>query len=209
MIDLVTKGGLRRVLVVGAHPDDAEVGAGGTLARLARAGADVTVAVVSVPQNYEQRAEEARRGAAALGARCHLIAREAGRMEDTTMYELVRSLDSIVADVRPDLVFVHSQSDLHYDHALSTRAAMSALRRSACNIFAFSSSYELNAQARFIGQCFVDVSETLETKIAAIRAHASQLDSMDLEGTKNYARAMGKKCGAEAAEVFELLRLIL
>lgn len=58
------------VLTVMAHPDDAELWAGGTLALCVAAGADVTIAV---PRHPEPRASEAAAGAAALGAGLHQI----------------------------------------------------------------------------------------------------------------------------------------
>src|SRR3569833_2890738 len=54
---LAEQGG--RVLAFGAHPDDLEVGAGGLLARLSSAGADVTLAIVSIPNSTEVRKAEA------------------------------------------------------------------------------------------------------------------------------------------------------
>lgn len=58
-----------RVLALGAHPDDVELGAGGLLARLSQHGAQVTLAVVSVPTRMEERLREAEAGARELGVR--------------------------------------------------------------------------------------------------------------------------------------------
>ena len=120
-----------RVLAFGAHPDDLEVGAGGLLARLAEEGAEVTMAVTSVPQQNAERGDEARAGAAVLGAKDLFILYEEPpcRVEDIPMYELVRRFDQLVGDVRPDLVITHSAHDLHWDHSLVNRATVSALRR--------------------------------------------------------------------------------
>ena len=71
---LQEKGG--RVLAFGAHPDDLEVGAGGLLARLADEGAEVTLAVVSIPSNAEQRKAEAHAGADVLDAELFILYEE-------------------------------------------------------------------------------------------------------------------------------------
>src|SRR5687768_4616068 len=154
---LQEKGG--RVLVFGAHPDDIEVGAGGLAARLSDEGAEVTFAVVSVPNNTEARRAEARAAAELIDANLFVIYEEKPcRVEDIAMHELVRRFDQIVGDVRPDLVITHSANDLHWDHALVNRATVSALRRTPCDLLAYLSSPEMNAQARSMGTCFADIT---------------------------------------------------
>ncbi len=200
------KGG--RVLAFGAHPDDLEVGAGGLLARLAAEGADVTLAIVSIPSNTEQRRREAYAGAEVLDADLFILYEEKPcRVEDIPMHELVRRFDNVVGDVRPDLVITHSANDLHWDHSLVNRATVSALRRTPCDLLAFLSSPEMNAQARAIGQCFADISKTMDTKIRAISAHESQVPKLDLESSRDLARAMGRISGYEYAEAYEVLRV--
>lgn len=203
---LQEKGG--RVLAFGAHPDDLEVGAGGLLARLAQEGADVTLAVVSIPNNAEQRKAEAMAGADVLDAELFILYEERPcRVEDIPMHELVRRFDNIVGDVRPDLVITHSAHDLHWDHGLVNRATVSALRRTPCDLLAFLSSPEMNAQARSIGQCFADISKTMDIKIDAIAAHRSQVPRLDLESSRDLARANGRISGYEYAEAYEVLRV--
>lgn len=197
-----------RVLAFGAHPDDLEVGAGGLLARLAAEGADVTMAIVSIPGNADQRRREAHAGADVLDADLFILYDEKPcRVEDIPMHELVRRFDNIIGDVRPDLVITHSANDLHWDHGLVNRATVSALRRTPCDLLAFLSSPEMNAQARAIGQCFADISKTMDTKIRAISAHASQVPKLDLESSRDLARAMGRISGYEYAEAYEVLRV--
>jgi LmbE family N-acetylglucosaminyl deacetylase len=197
-----------RVLAFGAHPDDLEVGAGGLLARLSQEGAKVTMAVVSIPNNTELRRQEARAGAAVIDADVVILFDEKPcRVEDIPMHELVRRFDHVVGDVRPDLVITHSAFDLHWDHGLVNRATVSALRRTPCDLLAFLSSPEMNAQSRAIGQCFADISSTMDKKIAAISAHNSQVAKLDLESSRDLARAMGRISGYEYAESYEALRV--
>ncbi len=203
---LEEKGG--RVLAFGAHPDDLEVGAGGLLARLAAEGAKVTLAVVSIPNHAEQRKAEAIAGADVLDADLFILYEDKPcRVEDIPMHELVRRFDNIIGDVRPDLVITHSAHDLHWDHSLVNRATVSALRRTPCDLLAFLSSPEMNAQSRSIGQCFADISKSIETKIEAISAHRSQVPKLDLESSRDLARAMGRISGYEYAEAYEVLRV--
>jgi len=197
-----------KVLAFGAHPDDLEVGAGGLLARLASEGDSVMMAVVSIPNQTEQRRAEAREGAKVLGSEIRILFDDAPtRVEDIPMHELVRRFDHVIGDFRPDLVITHSAHDLHWDHGLVNRATVSALRRTPCDLLAFLSSPEMNAQSRAIGQCFADISDTIETKIEAIGAHKSQVPKLDLESSRDLARAMGRISGYQFAESYEVLRV--
>ena len=199
----------RSVLAIGAHPDDLEVGAGGLVARLVREGVDVMMVVISVPSQSAQRIAEARAGAARLGVERLIVLCEERecRVEDIPMHELVRRLDLLLGDLRPELVITHAAHDLHWDHGLVHRATVSALRRMPCDLLAYLSSPELNAQSRALGQCFADISSTIDLKLEAIRAHTSQLPRLDVEATRDLARGMGRISGFAYAEAYEVLRL--
>ena len=200
------KGGT--VLAFGAHPDDLEIGAGGLLARLSAEGADVTMAVVAVPNNFDLRRKEARAGADVIDADLMVLFDEKPcRVEDIPMYELVRRFDQLVGDLHPDLVVTHSANDLHWDHGLVHKATISALRRTPSDLLAYLSSPEMNAHARCVGECFADVTQSIDTKIKAISCHQSQLAKFDLESSRDLARAMGRISGYEYAEAYQVLRV--
>jgi LmbE family N-acetylglucosaminyl deacetylase len=197
-----------RVLAFGAHPDDLEVGAGGLLARLSAEGHVVTMAIVSIPNQTAERKVEARAGADVIDADLFVLYEDKPcRVEDIAMHELVRRMDTIVGDVRPDLVITHSANDLHWDHGLVHRATVSALRRTPCDLLAYLSSPEMNAQSRSLGNCFADISGYIETKLEAIACHKSQLPRLDLESSRDLARAMGRISGYGYAEAYEVLRM--
>jgi LmbE family N-acetylglucosaminyl deacetylase len=201
-----------RVIAFGAHPDDVELGAGGFLSRLARAQTRVVVGVVSVPSDTGTRLAEAREAAQLLGVELFDLSRgEPKRVEDHPMHELVALLDELVEAVRPDLVLTHSKDDVHWDHGLVHHATIAALRRTPCDLLTFTSTQKLNAASTFLSQCFVDISNNIETKLAALRAHASQVarGSVDVEASRDLARALGRLCGAEYAEAFQVMRLTL
>ena len=200
-----------RVLAFGAHPDDLEVGAGGLLARLVEEGAAVTMAIVSIPYDHERRRAEAEAGAKVIGGKLRFVYDEKpSRVEDIPMHELVRRMDQLVADVHPDLVITHSMHDLHWDHGLVNRATVSALRRTPCDLLAFLSSPEMNAQSRAFGQCFADISKSIDTKIEALAAHVSQGAAEAGPRIRERAEAVAalSEKGYRYAEGFKALRFV-
>jgi len=193
----------KNVLAFGAHPDDLEVGAGGVLARFAREGATVTMVVSSVPNQPAVRKREAKRGAELLGVGLELLPIK--RLEVVAMSELVARYDEIVARRRPELVITQSAHDVHHDHVMVHRASIAALRRTRCDVWSYIAGPLLGGTERRIGQCFADISTTIDAKLAAIAAHASQ--RIDVESRKAIARAMGALSRCAYAEVFEVLRM--
>ena len=120
---------LRRVLVVGCHPDDIEIGCGATLLALQRSRPELRVTWV-VLTAVGERAEEARRGAASflLGDGHQVIVyafRDAylpyGATEVKEAFETLKAVD-------PDLVLTHTASDRHQDHRLAHDLAWSTFR---------------------------------------------------------------------------------
>jgi LmbE family N-acetylglucosaminyl deacetylase len=200
---------VRRALAFGAHPDDVEVGAGGLVAKLVDAGAAVTMVVASVPNQAAVRRAEATAAARHLGAKLVLPPGDGeSRVEDVAMHELVGRFEREVAAADPELVIVHGAADSHWDHSLVHRAVLAALRRSRCDILAFATRLPAGASPP-PPTCVVDITTTIDRKLAAIAEHRSQFPAGFAETRREAARTLGRTHGVELAEVFEVVRIAL
>jgi LmbE family N-acetylglucosaminyl deacetylase len=164
---------VRKAIAIGAHPDDIEVGAGGLVAKLVEQGASVTIVVGSIPNQHERRRAEAIAAAETLGARLVLPAAEReSRVDDVPMHQLVARLEAEITAAAPELAIVHAGGDSHEDHAIMHRATLAALRRSRCDILAFSTRLPAGAAPR-PPTCIVDITSVIDRKLAAIAHHTS------------------------------------
>ncbi|HZM33826.1 MAG TPA: PIG-L deacetylase family protein [Burkholderiales bacterium] len=202
----------RAVLAIGAHPDDLELAIGGTLARLAHDGARVVMVVVSIPSDYDTRLAEAARAAGILGCELRVLM-EGGphRIDDVKTYQLVGLLDEVVCDVRPAAVLTHSASEFHRDHVSVHEATVSTQRLGQFDFFSYSPTMCRPVPVQFHPRLYVDVTPTIERKMEAIRAHASQFDDRGL-GTELYrdlARLNGRMVGVDYAEGLDVGRMLV
>jgi LmbE family N-acetylglucosaminyl deacetylase len=196
-----------RILVVTAHPDDVDFGAAGSVAAWTDAGAEVAYCVVtdgdaggfdpSVPRSEIPAIRRAEQTAAAatVGVKdLFFLGYPDGRLEATL--ELRRDLSRVIRQVRPDRVVAQSPERRwdrifasHPDHLAAGEAAICAVYPDARNPYAFpeleSEGFEphtvrelwLMAAPRL--DTFVDVTETFERKVAALRCHVSQETDAD------------------------------
>ncbi|MFI5348429.1 MAG: PIG-L deacetylase family protein [Elusimicrobiota bacterium] len=202
----------RKVVFIGAHPDDIELGAGGTVARMAEEGADATMVVVCVPTSLETRAAEAKRAAALLGARIDILfPRKAMRVEDIRSYELIGRIDAIIRAQDPAAVITHAASNSHHDHVLVHKACAAAQRLHFFDMLCFYPNSCHPVTTSFHPQAYIDITRTIERKMAAIDQHATQFRCRGLS-TDHYvgiAREYGRLAGVEFAEGLEVSRLNL
>ena len=206
---------VERVLVVVAHPDDAEFWAGGTIAGWTDAGVEVTYCVLTDGDAGGFDSVVARDGipgirraeqqdAAALLSVCEVgffgLAEGSLRGGSRGLHEdLVR----VIRRVRPDRVLTWSPEwnwrrfrSCHPDHLATGAAVLAAIYPDASNPFALThlqrdeglepwtvqEAWLLNSPEREINQ-YVDITETFDRKVAAVRAHASQIqDPASLAG---------------------------
>ena len=200
------------VLAIGAHPDDLELAIGGTLARIARNGARVVMAIVSIPADYETRHAEATRAAAILGCELRFLMNDGcKRIDDIKNYQLVGMLDSLVKELEPAAVLTHSANEFHRDHISVHNACVSTQRLKPFDFFHFSPTMCRPVPVAFHPRAYVDVSETIETKMEAIEAHASQFCSrnLDTEMYREIARMNGRMVGVKYAEGLDVGRMLL
>jgi len=202
----------RTVLAIGAHPDDVEIAIGGTVARWSCARCRVVIAVVSVPHDYATRRREAERAASILGCELRvLIDGGCRRVEDLKANELVSLLDQQVRELAPAAVLVHGSADFHRDHVLVHDAAVCSQQLQQFDCFFYQPSFCRPVEIPFMPRVYVDVSETIETKMAAIEAHESQFSARGIKTDmyREIAHLRGGAVGVAYAEGLEVERMII
>jgi LmbE family N-acetylglucosaminyl deacetylase len=199
---------VQRILAVLAHPDDADFGAGGTIARWTDDGIEVTYCLVtdgdaggfdrSVARTEipEIRRTEQRNAAKAVGVEdVRFLGYPDGRLELTL--DLRRDISRVIRQVRPQRVLTQSPERnwarihaSHPDHLTTGEAALRAIYPDSRNPFAFPKLLadeglepwevaEVWVMAHPSPNHHVDVTDTFNRKIAALRAHVSQTAHMD------------------------------
>lgn len=200
------RGGEERVLAVGAHPDDVEIGCGAALLRHRLSGHPVTVLTMSrgaVGGPREERRVEARGAAIAMSAELLMADLPDTRMEDA--HEAIGLIEGVVAAIRPTTVYVHSQADNHQDHRAVHAATLIAARR-VPQLLCYQSPSSRNT---FAPTKFVPVDETIEDKVAVLAHFRSQATRHYLEPDLVVATARywsRQLTGTRYAEPFEVLR---
>ena len=218
-----------RVLVVAAHPDDETLGAGGTMAWHAARGDHVSVCILtdgvtSRHDRVELQAECARRACDTLGVkRLVLVGLPDQRLDTLCQLDVITPIESAIEEFEPEVVLTHFPGDVNEDHRIVSRATMVATRPQAgssvrrVGVFEIPSSTDWAPPVLgsvFTPNLFVDVSETLDTKLAAMDAytdaHVNEMRDFphprSVEGLTAYARRHGAVSGMLAAEPFMLLR---
>jgi two-component system response regulator HydG len=194
------------VLAIGAHPDDVEIGAAGTL--LAHRAVGDTVAILTLSRGAHggdqlQRARESQDAADVIGARLFL-----DDLEDTHINEgnpTIGVIDRVVAEVQPTVIYTHSIHDVHQDHRNTHRAAMVACRRVG-RVYCFQSP---SATVDYRPTLFVTIDNYIGNKLKAIDTFASQTgvrDYLEPDLIVSTARYWSRYCGGSHAEPFEAIR---
>ncbi|MFI5361799.1 MAG: PIG-L deacetylase family protein [Elusimicrobiota bacterium] len=210
--DILSRYAGETVLAVGAHPDDLELGVGGTLARLSRSGARVVMAVLSIPSRLQTRRAEAARAARILGCEVRFLTpNRCSRVEDLKNHQLVGMIDGLVRELKPAAMFSHCLANLHKDHKLAHEACMASQRLRYFDIFCYSPTSCHAVNIAFHPQAYIDISDTIEAKMRAIRSHATQFDQRGLK-TDHYREASnrtGRIIDVDYAEGLEIVRMRL
>ncbi len=203
----------RSVIVLAPHTDDGEFGAGGTIARLVEAGAQVryvafSTASRSLPAGFpaDTLAHEVRAATTALGIPTENLTVHdfEVRTFPSARQDILEILVAMNADLRPDLVLTPSLGDIHQDHETVARESMRAFKRTTLL------GYEIPWNCfNFRQQAYVELEPAhLDRKVAALQCYRSQAhrNYANEEYVRNVARTRGIEGGRALAEVFEVYR---
>ena len=207
-----------RILVLAPHTDDAELGAGGSMAKWLEAGVDLHVAVFSTAEDSlpagsspSQLADECNASLDVLGVKpenrtiLHYPVRKLGYHRQ----EVLENMVAMERQLNPDWILIPSGADLHQDHATIHDEAMRAFKHKTLL------GYELPwNHITFSASAFVTLDKRhLDKKWYALTKYTSQLEMGRAYFTKEFHESLAKVRGLQVkhdwAEAFELIRVVL
>lgn len=214
-----------RVLVISAHPDDEVIGAGGTIARHAARGDEIHWCVVT--QGYsppwpEETLASTRRQILEVQRffrvrHTYFCGFPTVKLNTVPSMEIASSLQKIVEEARPEVVYAPPMTDLNLDHGIVCEAALVAVRPLPGCLVRRVLCYEIVTTARFgpvpfMPNVFVDISDYLSDKLEAMSLYRTELRPFphprSLEGIRLFSQERGLSIGVGAAECFQLIREI-
>jgi N-acetylglucosamine malate deacetylase 1 len=207
---------MQRILVLAPHTDDAELGCGGTIARLLREGGDVFVAAFSTAE------ESLPATAAPTRLRDEFIAamRSLGIPPDKTFVygypvrrlsyyrqELLEDLVTLRKQINPSMVFLPSGSDLHQDHQVLNAEGLRCFKD--MTVWGYELCWN---NIGFPAQAFITLEPCdLRAKWEALQEYKSQFELarpyFSWEFIEGLARVRGVQVKSAYAEAFEVMRL--
>jgi LmbE family N-acetylglucosaminyl deacetylase len=204
--------GYKKVLVIGAHPDDPESMCAGTMLKLKAMGAEVVAVYFTsgeagiVGKTHEQartiRQAEARKACEVLGVRAVFMTQTDGNAEVNK--ERYAEMKALIEAEQPDMVITHWPIDSHRDHRVCSILVYDAWRMTGRGFDLYYSEVMTGMQTQnFTPSLWVDITDYRDKKIEAYLCHESQ----ELEGAvKEYhdtmERMRGMECQAKYAEAF-------
>lgn len=208
-----------KVLFIGAHFDDIEIGCGGTAARMVAEGHDVAAMVVTHSGYNDENGncirersiavQEGLEGLAEIGIKeVHQLEMDTGRVEYGV--ELIHRMEARMKDIAPQMVFTHWTADVHQDHSAIGRATLNVCRKTGSVLMYRSNWYR--SSVGFAPKIFVDTSEYFEVKKRAINRHVSEVTKFG-QGWLRFVEAqdisVGMEFGYRFGEAFEPVKLDL
>ena len=222
------------VLIVAAHPDDEVLGCGGTAASHVRGGDEVHVLILAegiTSRSGSRTSNHVRSELAALRKTAARAAEILGitsltlqdfpdnRMDSIDLLTVVQAVEFSITRLRPRIVYTHHFGDLNIDHRITHQAVVTACRPLAGHsvdtvlFFETSSSTEWQPPSHgldFAPAWFVDITDTLSTKIEALRCYSSEMRSWphprSARAIRQLAGWRGTTAGLRAAESFMIGR---
>lgn len=202
------------ILAIGAHPDDIEIGCGGTLAKYASYGHNIYMFIATDGSagtgKAEIRRKEAKDAAKILQVRNIFW----GGYVDTELQinkEAIMKIEAIIHRIKPDSIFINYFDDTHQDHRHIASITNSATRYIRNVLY-----YETPTSQNFQPNVFVDIGQQyLDMKIKSLEAHESQIDRTNITGVsilevaKSAAHFRGVQARVAYAEAFQSLRLFI
>lgn len=205
-----------KVLAIGAHADDVELGAGGTLSKHSSVGDEVHVLLIThssyssydgkIIRSKETALEEAKEAAKILGVK-DIVSLNYETKQVTYEVRLIEDINRQIDMFKPDVIYTHWDGDINQDHSAIAQATLVA-GRNVSRILMYKSNWYKSFK-HFESNFYVDVTDHIEKKVESIKAHKSEHSRRGEAWTdffKNQCRIYGQEVGVKYAEAFQLIK---
>lgn len=206
---------INKVLILGPHPDDGEFSSGGTINKLIEDGKEVYYAVFSlceksVPKEFPSDAlkYELLNSCKVLGIKQENIRLYNYEVREFPKYrqEILEELVSLNREIKPDLVFIPSASDIHQDHKTVYEEGIRAFK--FCNLLGYEMPWN---NFSFSSSLYVVLNENqINKKIESINRYETQ--KFRSYSSEDFVKSLSKLRGIQIketyAESFEIIRWI-
>ena len=207
-----------KVLAIGAHYDDIELGCSGTLIKHVQRGDKVTMMVVTdsayknpdgdTVRSADVAHQEGLKAAEIIGADLMCLGYETFLIpfDESLTKEITRTIE----ELHIDTIYSHWTGDLHRDHQYSAKSALMAGRHVPRFLMYRSNFYD--TEKTFRGNFYSNISDVMELKKDVIRAHKSELERVRrvwLDFFTKQNENDGRLIGVHCAECFEVVRYLM
>jgi LmbE family N-acetylglucosaminyl deacetylase len=206
-----------KVLAIGAHFDDVELGCGGTLLKHQENGDEIHILVVTHSEyenkscNFIRTRDEARdegeRSARILGATLHSMDLEPLVLVPTE--KMVLQIEDLVNKIKPDRVYTHSPTDNHADHAAVGYVSVRACRKCKAILLYRSNWYIIDVPDN--DNYYVDITNQLSKKedlLSLFKSEMRKCNNSWINFVKQQNKAAGLKIGSGYAETFSVIKMV-
>jgi LmbE family N-acetylglucosaminyl deacetylase len=208
-----------KVLAIAGHADDIELGAGGSILKHTSAGDEVTLLLVTHSEYCDYNgnlvrsrivaASEAQTAANIMGIN-NIVCLDYETKEVLYTVKLIEDLNRVIDDLKPDIIYTHWHGDANQDHSAIAHATVIAARNTP-RVLMYRSNWNPTV-TNFEGNFIVDISDYMEGKIRAIKAHRSEVAKRGpnwVEYFTNQNRNTGIENRTSYAEEFEVVRWVI
>jgi LmbE family N-acetylglucosaminyl deacetylase len=207
-------------------PDDEILGPGATLRKHVLAGDEVYCLILGEGAvmhgiDSEELVNQSRSAGKVIGFNeMRFIGLKDNELDTYPLLYIIKAIEAHLKTIQPNIIYTHHFGDLNIDHRITFQAVMTACRPGCSTvkeIYAFeissSTDYANNTGLQpFIPDKFVDIKETLQCKINAMKCYQTELRDWphprSLEGIKILAQFRGMMVNKEYCEAFETIRKV-
>jgi LmbE family N-acetylglucosaminyl deacetylase len=204
-----------RILVFGAHPDDIEIGMGGTITKLVKLGHDVIMVIATLPNftiadNKDERKLEAISSATILG--CNIPEFLDLAQEDIVFgRRMVTLVDSLIKKYNTSTVYTQWIGDSHQDHQILTQSVIAA-SRDLNNLYMYETTIPGGlTEKAFRPQLYVDITKEMENKTKSLKCFKSQnlrCGPFWIDAIVGRSIYRGYQMNTKYAEAFEIVKTV-
>lgn len=234
---------MSNVLVICAHPDDEILGCGSMMARITRIdGQKISIGYLSygitsrqtndnLAEFEKEKVKDRARNAieTLTGIPKHELKKHLkfanfpdNKFDTVPLLDIVKQIETWIQEIKPDVIFTHSQKDLNIDHCLTHRAVLTATRPIKGNhmvntIYSFSipssTEWTFGAHGMFTPNIFLEITGMTEIKIKALQCYDTEIRQFPHPRSKEYlhfqAFYIGSIIGVDEAEGYEMVRALI